>query len=81
MTAVINGVESGTVEIPRVMGMISSVGASIGLDHGSQVSELYHGPFPFRGIFDRLDIALVGGRPGEETLAAATTELAIGMQQ
>ena len=81
VTAVINGVESGTVEIPRVMGMISSVGASIGLDHGSQVSELYHGPFPFRGIFDRLDIALVGGRPGEETLAAATTERAIGMQQ
>ncbi len=38
------------------MTMISSVGPSVGYDHGSPVSERYRGSFPFEGKLHRLDI-------------------------
>ena len=41
------------------MTMISSVGPSIGYDHGSPVSERYAGHFPFEGRLRRLDVTLV----------------------
>ena len=62
-TLVIDGEASGTVAIPFVMRMISSTGASVGLDHGSQVSARYRGAFPFEGTLERVDIQLLSGRP------------------
>ena len=44
------------MDIPFAMTMISSVGPSVGYDHGSPVSERYHGSFPFEGTLLRLDI-------------------------
>ena len=38
------------------MRMISSVGPSVGYDHGSAVSDRYRAPFPFSGTLDRIDI-------------------------
>ena len=35
--------------VPFAMTIISSVGPSVGYDHGSAVSERYRGPFPLRG--------------------------------
>ena len=37
---------------------MSSVGPSVGYDHGSPVSERYSGQFPFEGVLERLDVTL-----------------------
>ena len=48
-TLVVDGTTCGSMEVPFAMRIISSVGASVGFDHGSPVSERYRGPFPFEG--------------------------------
>ncbi len=53
------------------MRMISSVGASVGRDHGSPVSRRYVEENPFTGHLERVDIELLSLRPAEA--AAATT--------
>ena len=77
-SVVIDGAPRGTVEIPTVMRVISSVGASIGFDHGSAVSERYEAPFAFEGVLERLDIQLVTPRPDD---AAASEALSIMSRQ
>jgi hypothetical protein len=67
---VIDDVSSGSVEVPFVMQVISSIGPSVGFDHGSQVSPMYSGPSPFEGELRRVDIQLVQ----RADPAAATTE-------
>jgi arylsulfatase len=57
-TLIIDGEPSGTLAVPFVMTMISSVGPSVGYDHGSPVSNRYAAPFPFEGTLTRLDVAL-----------------------
>jgi arylsulfatase A-like enzyme len=46
----------GRAELPLLMTVISSVGPSVGHDHGSAVSERYRAPFPFSGALHRVDI-------------------------
>ena len=58
-TLVIDGVECGSVEIPFAMRIISSVGRSVGYDHGRPVSDRYDDTFPFEGALRSLDIELV----------------------
>jgi arylsulfatase len=67
ITLLVDGAPSGSIELPFAMTIISSVGASIGFDDGSTVSERYEGPFPFEGTFRRLDVELLppqGAGPG-----------------
>jgi arylsulfatase A-like enzyme len=59
---VINGAICGQVEIPFVMFIVSSIGPSVGYDHGSPVSDRYDSPFAFEGTLDRVDIRIVSGR-------------------
>ena len=54
----IDGVECGRLDLPVYMGIISSVGTSIGRDHGSAVSDRYEGPFPFTGTLHEVEICL-----------------------
>ena len=61
----INNESNVTKDVPLFMRMISSVGASIGLDHGSPVSQLYEGPFPFSGKLNELEIQLVSRAPND----------------
>ena len=61
----INNESNGTKDVPVFMRMISSVGASIGLDHGSPVSQLYEGAFPFSGKLNELEIQLVAREPND----------------
>jgi arylsulfatase len=72
-TLVVDGRDSGSVDIPFAMTMISSVGPSVGYDHGSAVSPRYSGPFPFAGEFRRLDVSLVRSRSpvGDDEAEAA----------
>ena len=58
-TVVVDGAATGSVELPFVMQVMSSIGPSIGFDHGSQVSPMYSGPSPFEGDLHRVDIQLL----------------------
>ncbi len=70
-TLIMDGEPSGTLELPFVMTMISSVGPSVGYDHGSPVSERYDAPFPFEGTLTRLDVQLTRGAPSTAETEAA----------
>ncbi len=80
-TLVIDGAEAGTVDVPFAMRVMSSVGPSVGYDHGSPVSEAYDHAFPFEGTFTRLDVQLVA--PAQEAAEAdvAEAESRAGMAQ
>jgi arylsulfatase len=80
-TLVIDGEEVGSVVIPRVMGMLSSAGASVGSDIGSAVSPDYQAPSAFGGTLERLDIQLVSGRPREDRAAAEAEQQASDARQ
>ena len=69
----VNGQPAGAVELPLVMMMISSVGASIGYNHGSAVSERYEAPFGFAGALHSLEIQLIDddGPAAQQARAAA----------
>jgi arylsulfatase len=58
-TLFIDGLACGDLAFPFAMHIISSVGPSIGYDHGSPVSERYSGHFPFEGTLHKVDIAVV----------------------
>ncbi|MEI2696800.1 MAG: hypothetical protein V9E94_00140 [Microthrixaceae bacterium] len=79
-TVTIDGVAHGQVELPFVMHVMSSIGASIGYDHGSQVSPMYSGPSPFRGRLERVDVQLVA-RPDPADEAADDTGVARARQR
>jgi arylsulfatase len=80
-TLVVDGAECGAVDIPLVMRMMSSVGPSIGYDHGSPVSRLYEGAFPFEGTLERVDIQLISEPRGDAAeLAAADARAAMARQ-
>ena len=69
--------DCGSIDIPRVMRMISSSGLNIGRNPGSAVSPDYAPPFVFEGGFDRLVFELPekidrSERQGD-TLHASTT--------
>ena len=67
----VDGEEAGAAELPFMMRMISSLGASLGRDHGSPVSARYDGAFGFTGDLHEVEIVL-GGRSASD--AAAETE-------
>jgi Sulfatase len=74
-TLVIDGETCGDVGIPTVMRVISSVGSSVGLDHGSAVSDAYSAPFPFEGHLERLEVQLISPQPGDAAAAEARSIL------
>ena len=85
-TVVVDGVECGSVELPFVMHVISSIGPSVGYDHGSQVSPAYTGPNPFQGHLERVDIQLVqradpAAATAEDADVAAADERRASAQQ
>ncbi|MED5221091.1 MAG: arylsulfatase [Actinomycetota bacterium] len=54
----IDGKACGRASIPSYMRMVSSVGSSIGHDHGSAVSGRYQAPFAFTGTLHEVVIQL-----------------------
>ncbi len=73
-TLIIDGKRAGDLQIPAIMRMISSVGASIGSDEGSTISGRYRGAFPFQGKIQRLDIQLITENRTEAVANAEATE-------
>ncbi len=70
----VNGISSGQAELPLYMRMISSIGQSIGSDHGSQVSNCYNGAFPFSGTLYEIAIQLLSREASGTKEAIARTE-------
>jgi arylsulfatase len=52
----VDGKPCGETDLPLLMLVISSVGPSVGYDHGSPVSDRYRSPFRFSGRLARVDI-------------------------
>jgi len=68
----IDGLPAGEADLPLLMRIMSSVGSSVGHDHGSAVSPRYRGPFPFTGTLHELVIQVSPGRvPGADHAEAA----------
>ena len=69
----VNDTPSGRADLPLYMRMVSSIGQSIGSDHGSQVSTRYSGAFPFTGTLHEIVIQLLSrGAPGTKEAVART---------
>ncbi len=66
----VNGVAAGRAELPLYMRMISSVGASVGYDHGSAVSSRYRAPYPFTGTLHEVVIQLPWQSAGDTSTRA-----------
>ena len=71
----IDGADVGVGDTELYMRMISSVGASIGYDHGSAVSGRYSAPFPFEGTLHEVVIQLLSPQDLEALAAEAAAEL------
>ena len=56
---VVDGAAAGSLHLPAFMRIISSVGATVGEDAGSQVSDRYTGPFPFAGTLHWVEFRIV----------------------
>ena len=70
----VNNQKVGELQIPAIMRMISSVGASIGRDEGSTISKRYADEFTFRGKIHRLDIQLLTENRAEASVNAQTSQ-------
>ena len=51
--------DAARLDVPFVMNIISSIGPSVGHDHGSPVSDRYTDAFPFEGTLHQVDIQLL----------------------
>ena len=72
----INGQPCGRAEIPFYMRMVSSVGSSIGEDHGSAVSARYKAPFAYTGTLHEVAVQLPQRSSRSQQTANATSEMA-----
>jgi len=79
-TLVVDGAECGAIELPYVMTIISSIGPSVGYDHGSPVSDRYDGPFAFEGHLERIDIQIVTGKAADPNTVAAEARSTMARQ-
>jgi len=70
----IDGEACGRAAIPFFMRMVSSVGSSVGMDHGSAVSERYEAPFTFAGTLHEVAVSLPARRGGDAAADAAAAE-------
>ncbi|MCU1351953.1 MAG: arylsulfatase family protein [Acidimicrobiales bacterium] len=79
-TLTVDGRADAVVEVPFAMRVISSIGPSVGFDHGSQVSPLYKGEFPFEGTLRQVDVQLVSPPAADPGDAEADERAAMARQ-
>jgi arylsulfatase len=75
MHLLVDGVPAGSAELSSFMRMMSSVGPSIGEDHGSPVSNRYAAPFAFTGTLHEIEIQLLTRDDAATRDAIARTEM------
>jgi arylsulfatase len=71
----IDGEPAGATDLDLYMRMMSSIGPSIGADHGSPVSARYRAPFTFTGTLHEIEIQLVSPRAPGTAEATARAEM------
>ena len=71
----IDGVPAGEAHLPLFMLMMSSVGPSVGYDHGSPVSTRYRAPFAFAGTLHEVVIQASPERFADATEAGHAAEM------
>ncbi|MDJ0768984.1 MAG: arylsulfatase [Ilumatobacter sp.] len=75
----VDGQPAGAATLPLFMRMMSSVGASVGYDNGSPVSQRYRAPFAFSGTLHEVVIELRSRQDleaeAQATVATATAEM------
>ena len=71
----VDGVDCGRGDAALYMRMISSVGASVGYDHGSAVSPRYRSPFPFTGTLHEVEIVVAQAQSRGAAGAQAQAEM------
>ncbi len=76
MEVSINGTACGRADIGFYMRMVSSVGSSVGRDHGSAVSDRYTAPFPFSGVLQEVTVQLPQRSSRSSAAANAKSEMA-----
>jgi arylsulfatase A-like enzyme len=74
-TILVDGAEAGTADLPLFMRMYSSVGPSVGFDHGSPVSARYAAPFAYAGTLHDVVIQLSPDRYGDAAETTARAEM------
>ena len=67
-------------DLPCVMTIISSVGPSVGFDHGSAVSPRYTAPFRFTGVLRRLDVTAAPRAEGGDGAGPGCSRRAMARQ-
>ena len=75
MYLIVDGASAGSADLGLFMSMMSSVGPSIGEDHGSAVSARYGAPFPFSGTLHEVEIQLLSREDAEARDAIARAEM------
>lgn len=75
-TLVVDDEPCGAVAIPHALFAMSSIGPSVGQDHGSAVSDRYVAPFAFTGHLDRVEVRLVRPRRHDDAEADARAAMA-----
>ena len=70
----VNGAPAGRAEVELYMRMMSSVGPSVGYDHGSPVSTRYSAPYPFTGTLHEIVITSAP-RPTSTATTEARAEM------
>ncbi|HEY5662983.1 MAG TPA: arylsulfatase [Ilumatobacter sp.] len=71
----VDGRPAGGAGLPLFMRMMSSVGPSVGYDHGSPVSNRYAAPFPFAGKLHEVVIQLISKQELDALAAVAASEM------
>ena len=72
---VVNGVVAGSADLALFMRMISSIGPSVGGDHGSPVSERYVAPYEFTGTLHEIVIQASPDKYADVSNANARAEM------
>jgi arylsulfatase len=75
LTIAADGTDLGSVQIPRLVRMWGSTGASIGRDALSPVVDDYRAPFPFTGTIDRITFDIRSRADAAEVAAVAKAEM------
>jgi arylsulfatase len=70
----VDGEHGGDAALRLFMRMMSSIGPSIGSDHGSAVSRRYESPFAFTGVLHEIVIQASPERFGDTAAAQARAE-------
>jgi arylsulfatase len=71
----IDGQPCGSADLPLFMLMMSSVGPSVGYDHGSSVSNRYRAPFAFTGTLHEVTIQASPERFADASAAEHAAEM------